>query len=119
MFQFVEEELKIPTKYNLKCHKVMKKPREWSAEEKDLMKSADRALAVIYLSLDSDMFLNIEECNTAKETWDQLYILYESNGEQKRDKVCLLRHNFETFKQKDRESIDAIYSYNTPKRVKS
>lgn len=55
-------------------------------------------------------FAKISSCETAKERWDKLEILYESTKQEKEARINILVHKYELFMMKEDETIEEMFT---------
>lgn len=109
MYWCLFEEPDIPMMVDEKGSSRPKTQAEMTVDERNLAKASIKAMGYLYESLDFDMFVDVQNCSTAKEIWDALNLLYEGNEEQKRNKIRMLMREFEMFKHKPEEPLESIY----------
>ncbi|GAB2292592.1 hypothetical protein Dimus_038213 [Dionaea muscipula] len=90
---------------------MVPKPRsQWTAEEKKKHNLDNVAKDIILKTLDSNMFLKIKTCTTAKEIWDKLILICQGTEAIKDNKLTVAIQKFESFKMKHGEYIEEMDS---------
>ncbi|KAL8147007.1 hypothetical protein AgCh_004650 [Apium graveolens] len=87
------------------AHYAPKDPFEYTEPEREKV-SLDSALQLILIeSLDNVMYNNIVNCDTAKQIWEKIEILYEGTEEVRSNQRRILISQYEGFMAKPKEAI--------------
>nr|XP_009597682.1 uncharacterized protein LOC104093616 [Nicotiana tomentosiformis] len=100
--------------------KPEKKPEgQVSTETLDIDNYTDEHMAIVqinskaknqlYHAISGEKFEKISSCDTAKEMWDKLKVIYEGTGKVKETRINLLIRDYELFQMKDDESIEDMF----------
>ncbi|XP_058787460.1 uncharacterized protein LOC131661835 [Vicia villosa] len=82
----------------------------WTPEEKNQVLLNSKAQFILSCALSREEYDRIEECNTAKEIWDNLEIHHEGTSHVKEERIDMGVKKFETFEMKEDETIDEMFS---------
>ena len=81
----------------------------WSDDDIKQHALDGRARSILTMALPDDIYHSVITCQSAKEIWDTLIVLFEGTPEVKKNKRSLLIQKYEMFKGKSGESITEIY----------
>ena len=68
-----------------------------------------KAMNILFIGLDKDMFGNVINCTTSKEVWDTIQILCEGTEQVRENKMQLLIQQYEHFHFKQSETLSDTY----------
>jgi hypothetical protein len=72
---------------------------------KNICNDKSRAVNAILGGLTNPIFLKVMHCNSAKETWDKLDVIYEGDRKFKESKLQTYIAHFENLNMKEEENI--------------
>jgi len=79
-------------------------------EEKRVCQNKVKARHIIICALSEEEMSKVHAMVSAKEIWDTLALTYEGSKEVKRNKLTILKRQYEMFAIKDHESIQSMVS---------
>lgn len=80
-----------------------------SEDQRDRFLSLNaKAIHFLYCALDVSQFILISSCDTAKEIWDKLEIIYEGTPQVKGARIDILIRKCELFSMQDDESVSEM-----------
>jgi len=79
-------------------------------EEKHVCQNNDKAMHIIMCVLSEEEMSKVHAMVSAKEMWDTLALTYEGSKEVKRNKLTMLKRQYEMFAIEDHESIHSMVS---------
>ncbi|XP_019092265.1 PREDICTED: uncharacterized protein LOC104748445 [Camelina sativa] len=101
----VEDGWSHPTEKDEKGEMVLKHRKKWTAEEKAESKHNSQELSVIFKSLPRAIFNQVQGCETAKEAWNILVVMFEGTSRVKRTWLDNLASDFENLHMTQTESV--------------
>ncbi|XP_027103352.1 uncharacterized protein [Coffea arabica] len=72
---------------------------------RDAVKRRSKAMTCIHSAISDAVFTKIMTCETAKEAWDALKVIFQGNDRTRQMQVLNLRREFELLRMKDKENI--------------
>nr|XP_009795406.1 PREDICTED: uncharacterized protein LOC104242105 [Nicotiana sylvestris] len=69
-----------------------------------------KAKNLLYNAISGEEYKKVSSCETAKEMWDKLEVIYEGTNKMKETKINLMVWEYELFQMKDAESVEEIFS---------
>ncbi|XP_073139041.1 uncharacterized protein [Henckelia pumila] len=85
---------------------LLKPETDWNAEETAASNMNNKALNVIFTSLDSNMFALVTNCVCAKQAWEKLQMHCDGSESVRRTKRRILTTQFENLRMEESETID-------------
>jgi len=79
-------------------------------EEKPICQNNAKARHLIMCTLSEEEISKVHAMVSAKEMWDTLALTYEGSIEVKRNKLTMLKHQYQMFAIEDHESIQSMVS---------
>ncbi|XP_010555772.1 PREDICTED: uncharacterized protein LOC104825183 [Tarenaya hassleriana] len=84
---------------------TLKPSEQWTVNEKKASALNSKALSIIFNTVDSDEFKQIQACKTAKEAWDALELIHEGTSSVKRKRRDIVKHQFDKLEMDEDESV--------------
>ncbi|OMO76187.1 hypothetical protein CCACVL1_15893 [Corchorus capsularis] len=106
LWKVVVQGLKLPTKEAEGAQMVPKTIDEWNETDTKLVQINAMAMHMLYCALDTNQFILIASCETAKEIWDKLETIY--GGNKGAEQVRLIR-KFADLRMLPNESISDMF----------
>jgi len=89
--------------------KVKKVPKEFDSYDFKMMEKNAKAKKLLYFGLGPDEYTRISECESAKDIWEALQVVYEGTNQVKHSRIELLMRKYELFEMGDHETVMEIY----------
>ena len=83
--------------------RVPKPEREWNDHDVKRIELNCKAMSNLYCDLDPNEFNRVSGCDSAKEIWDKLEVIYEVTSQVKESRMDMLIHEYELFFMKKDE----------------
>ncbi|XP_010556066.1 PREDICTED: uncharacterized protein LOC104825438 [Tarenaya hassleriana] len=84
---------------------TLKPNEQWTVNEKKVSTLNSKALSIIFNTVDSDEFKQIQACKTAKEAWDTLELIHEGTSSVKTKRRDIVKHQFDKLEMDEDESV--------------
>ncbi|XP_010549190.1 PREDICTED: uncharacterized protein LOC104820444 [Tarenaya hassleriana] len=84
---------------------VIKPGSQWTLTEKKASALNAKALTIIFNTVDSDEFKQIQGCKTAKEAWNTLELIHEGTKNVKRTRRDMLKAQFNQLRMEEYETV--------------
>ena len=65
---------------------------------------------ILYCGLDANVYNRICACESAKEIWDKLLVMYEGTSQVRETKINMFVHQYELFKMQHDETIKEMFT---------
>lgn len=107
MWEIVDQGYKEPTKEELQTDES---PEGVEKALKELRKKDQKALFLIFQTLEEGNFEKVSSCSTSKEAWDILQNSFRGVEKTRRIRLQMLKSKFETLEMHDDESISEYFT---------
>ena len=89
-------------------YELLKDESKWTEEDIKQSKVNFSAMNIMQCAIHPDEYSRVLMCNSAKEMWDNLKLIYEGTFKVKATKVNILVHKYKLFRMKLEETISKM-----------
>ena len=114
MFFLHSQEYEIWKVVNSSPYILPKDESEWTYEHIMHSKLNFSAMNIMQCAIHPDEFSRVSICNSTKEMWDSLKLIYEGTSKVKATKANILVHEYELFRMKPEETISEMFAVSPP-----